>query len=68
MKNLTLKMNWLLVVVALIINILWYAVKMGGYTGFQGAWYNVHPVFAIFLSCIWAYFFIALFISAIKKW
>jgi len=67
MKDLPTRLNWILVTIALIINILWYFVPLADETGVVAAW-GVHPVFGIFLSAILAYFFIALLISAIKKW
>jgi len=68
MKNLTLKMNWILVFFALALNILWYFIPLDGEeTGVVAAW-GVHPAFGIFLCCILAYFFISLLISLIKKW
>ena len=67
MKNLTPKLNWILVAISFVINILWYFVPLAGEPGAVSAW-KVHPVFGIFMSAIWAYFFIALLISAIKRW
>jgi len=67
MKNLTPQINWILVVISFVINILWYFVPLAGEAGVVSAW-EVHPVFGIFLSAVATYFFVALLISAIKKW
>ena len=67
MKDLPTTLNWILVTTALVLNILWYFVPLADETGVAAAW-GVHPVFGIFLSAVLAYFFIALLISAIKRW
>lgn len=66
MKNLSPRMTWILVGLALIFNILWYFVPMGDTTGAR-ALVEVHWLLGI-LALIPLAFLTLLTVHAVKKW
>ena len=65
MKKLTL--DWVIVIAALALNILWYFVPLAGETGFASLWNSV-PWLAVPISLVVTGFFVGRLILSIKKW
>lgn len=65
-KRVTL--DWIIVIIALVINVLWYFVPLAGETGFNALWDGTNLVIAILISLVVTGFFIGRLIMSIKKW
>ena len=68
-------LDWIIVVVALIVNILWYFIPLAGETAFMALWDGASPWLAIPLSLVATGFFIGrlvicrgvIFVNVIKN-
>ena len=61
-------LDWIVVAIALVVNILWYFVPLAGETAFMALWYGASPWLAIPLSLVATGFFVGRLIISIKKW
>jgi len=61
-------LDWIIVVAALAMNILWYFIPLAGETAFSALWYGASPWLAVPLSLVLTGFFIGRLILSIKKW
>ena len=67
MKEKRITLDWVIVIIALALNILWYFVPLAGETGFMALW-EVEPFFAVPISLVVTGFFVGRLILSIKKW
>ena len=67
-KRKRITLDWIIVAIALAVNILWYFVPLADETAFMALWDGTSPWLAIPLSLVITGFFVGRLIMSIKKW